>query len=46
MILCYVQFNWEKPYRFICAGPARTTEQMWPCDWFYLAQYCYWKKAE
>ena len=46
MILCYVIFNWEKPFKFLIAGPALTTEEMWPCDWFYLANYAYWKKAE
>ena len=46
MILCFVVFNWDGPYRFIMVGPELTNGEMWPCDWFYLANYCYWKKAE
>ena len=46
MILCFVTFNWDAPFRFVMVGPARTHDEMWPCDWFYLAKYCYWKKAE
>lgn len=46
MILCHLIFNLERPFQFRIVGPPRTTEEMWPCDWFYLAKYCYWKKAE